>query len=150
MTMEPGRELDVSVARDVIGVDNMDFCCPDCGGHHFGTDSSGPIAVRVCHGPPASCGWTGPAIEAPPEYSTDIAAAWQALEKLRADGKPLYVIPYKDGWMVGHDNGEGYVTHQDTPYTPFGGVVDSHLFDSATADTVQHAICLAVLKTIAK
>ena len=49
----------------------MDFCCPQCGGPHFGSFEADGVRIYVCHGfeayghqrgwPP--CGWRGPAEE---------------------------------------------------------------------------------------
>ncbi len=141
--MQPGRELDALVAQDVIGVDNMDFQCPDCGGHHFGTDSSGPIAVRVCHGPPAACGWTGPAIEAPPAYSTDMVAAFEVVENMQ------------DDWHVFIGRVAPFACGDRTPgwNVQFAGEwkTGEHLREmgEATAEILPHAICLAALKAVA-
>ena len=133
--MEPGRELDALVAEMM-------------GWHVVTSPNSAPLILRLQDGGfyRTKDGEPADMVGGVPAYSTDIAAAWEVVEKLRADGKPLYLIPYLTGWMVGHDSGEGYLDHQDTA---FGGTVDSHLFDSVTAATVQHAICLSALKTVA-
>lgn len=148
--MEAGRELNALVAEKVMGWrwvvmqrvkpifgggagDEIDCLIPpDC-------PDSGPLRLGFIVK-------RGAVHEGCGDWSTDIAAAWPVVEKMRTMGKPLYLIPYRDGWMVGHDNGEGYLDHQDTA---FGGTVDSHLFNSATAPTAPHAICLAVLEAVA-
>lgn len=140
MTMEPGRELDARVERDVMKLMWDESRCRVCG---WPVDAPiGACTVDGCSQRPR------PNVRAdePAHYSTDIAAAWPVLEEMRKVGKPLYLIPYKDGWMVGHDNGEGYLDHQDSA---FGGTVDSHIFGSAVAATAPHAICLAALKAVA-
>lgn len=71
-------------------------------------------------------------IEIWPDYSTDIAAAWQVVEKLGFD-----LIKVDEGWMVG-DGRRGY--SDDT------GRVEEDLINFAIAETAPHAIALAALK----
>ena len=54
------------------------FCCPRCGGTWFGTNFKDNM--RVCHGPPIPCGWTGALEDAPSLYSNTDAAALELLD----------------------------------------------------------------------
>ena len=37
----------------------------------------------------------------PPAWSVDIALAWEVVERLRSEDKPLAVIPRDNDWLVG-------------------------------------------------
>ena len=96
--MEAGRELDTLVAEKVMGL-NVDR--------------------SMMH--------NGPSYFDPPAYSTDIAAAWLVVEKLREthDVELRGYQPYEpNNWQV---------------------VVDSEFYTEGTAP---HAICLAALKAV--
>ena len=69
LAMEPGREMDALVAEVVFGRPPAYYHCP-----HF--DENGRM-LAFCACPNL------------PRHSTDIAAAWQVVEKL-----------YDDGWIV--------------------------------------------------
>ncbi len=74
-------------------------------------------------------------ILSPPKYSTDIAAAWEVVEKLAEDTHGGFALnqlrfPHRQGIR-------GYLTS-------FYG--ETHV--EATADTAPHAICLAALKAV--
>lgn len=73
-------ELDALIAEKVMGGAGMcSFRCPQCGSDHFGSsrDSDGSW-TRYCHG---WCTWSGAPEDAVAPYSTDIAAAWEVVEK---------------------------------------------------------------------
>lgn len=104
--MKPGRELDALVARDVMGWEVR--------GPH-----SGPWVI----------------LRGYPEYphltdktwrpSTDIADAWEVVEKLADGTRTVHVWkPRNYGWgcSIGHSHGEAY--------------------------TAPHAICLAALRAV--
>ena len=128
--MKPGRELDALVAEKVIGVDDVNFRCPQCGGHHFGSDFTKLIDLHVCHRPPYGCGWSGAIMEAVPEYSTDIAAVWEVVEKLRGKGLRLRLVEYMDGF-----------------YAVFAAMaIDTVPWQAEQVETAPTAMCLAALK----
>ena len=128
------REIDAQVAVEVVGVDNMDFLCPRCLGTHFGSTigDDNEVIDRVCHGPPMSCGWRGPAIEACPAYSTDIGAAWSVVEKME-----------ENGFFFHLDTG----CHAGNVCTFF---IAPNMDDicEGVADTAPMAICLAALEAL--
>jgi len=117
--MKPGKELDGLVAEKIMGWTYVRF-----------PDGAMP---KTKHWHDHTSKFVGPC----PYYSTDIAAAFQVVEKLR---EHLHLVRMEDGrWLVGHDNTEGYITE---------GIVDMRLFRSAVADTLPHAICLAALRVV--
>lgn len=140
-TVDPGPALDAEIGR-ILDCE-QDFRCPSCDGTWFGTwDTSAPYDqwVRVCHGPPAACGWKGSDSDcmAWPRFSTDIAAAWTVVERLRSkqvdvmllQGEPQVGRGPADQWECAlwwHENGE----HRET---------------TQYADTAPLAICRAALK----
>ena len=71
-----------------------------------------------------------------PRYSTDIAAAWEVVEKLN-----LLVMPIdEDDWMAGQlDSRYSYASAET-------GVIDGYIAFHAVADTAPLAICRAALK----
>jgi len=103
--MEAGRKLDALVAEKVMGL-------------------SGPFDV-------CDCGWPGNHIGKTliPPYSTSISAAWEVVEKLKADGTTIDIQSRTPGWTV---------------------IVDE-LYDSGVevrAPTAPVAICFAAIKAI--
>lgn len=122
MTPEQFRSIDALVATQVMGLS------PE--------ESIGVEQVEVWHrmkGKVRESGWN----PVYPPYSTDIAAAWQVVEKVRSDTKTdnpgCFTIQEHDkGWEA------GWGTYVD--YEGFG-------FDlSVVADAAPLAICLAALK----
>ena len=100
------------------------------------------IAERVMGFPGAAVGgWTNPKIGDPQPYSTDIAAAWTVLEKLRSDGFDIEVSAtevedkYTPGWTVEFD-------HDRSPYRTYTKHPNAWKVETATL-----AICRAALKT---
>lgn len=79
------REIDALIAEKVFGGHSMvSFCCPECGGSHFGT---GPNGNRRCHDEhDINCRWSGEPGECVPKYSTDIASAWTVVENMIKSG----------------------------------------------------------------
>lgn len=119
--LNAGRELDALVAERVMGLtsfkhDGYDGECAKCG-FEWDPHRGGP----------------GTACPIPDPYSTDIAAAWEVVEKLCASGK---------GFTLEHP---GF-----SPGTP-----DIHVFASfgmspyMVAETAPLAICRAALKAVA-
>ena len=109
--MEAGRELDALVAEKIMGL--------------------GQYHTPETHYEVIGCG-AGCSFCIPPPYSTDIAAAWQVVEKLSMSG--FWIIkscrvsaPGKDDWI------EWDVMYQN---------------QRAIADALPFAICLAALNAV--
>lgn len=107
--MNPGRELDALVAEKVMGI-----AIPE------GADTQ---YLETCMDLPY--------------YSTDIAAAWEVVEKLFQSGFDLYLETFKDD----EDKPQCRVSFQ---------AIDNQDKGSGPiyADTAPHAICLAALKAV--
>lgn len=125
--LKPGRELDALVAEKVMGLKiNWDETtpCPLCGD-----------VGRFC-GARMWCSHDGWYYSQYKNYSTDIAAAWEVVEKLPFSGRPYIHLGLCD-------------TYTDSPRWfvevdldgPFKRVL-------VKADTAPHAICLAALKAV--
>ncbi len=67
-------------------------------------------------------------IEHPAPYSTSIEAAWEVVEKLKANGEGIRLIYHYGHWNV-------LFEHEDYCY-------------NSPAESAPHAICLAALKTM--
>ena len=129
----PGSELDALVASKVMGLALPPLeiaACPYCGDE-----------MRFC-GERSRCTtcseWRyGPA----KEYSTDIDAAWEVLEKLRSDGFDVEVSAtevedkHTPGWTVECD-------HDRSPYRTYAKHPNAWKVETAPL-----AICRAALKT---
>lgn len=115
--MKPGRELDALVAEKVMGFEIGSL--------------GGTFQIRS----PGDCGTHGcmkPHWKNMPNYSTDIAAAWEVMEKLKNTGmfgNYLKLQWYDDRWIC-------YFDHEDFLYD-----LDTY----PNAPTAPHAICLAAL-----
>lgn len=106
---EPGRDLDRMVAEKVFGYE------------------VGMVGDKFVYRSPGGCGtYECQRLHAKdlPEFSTDIAAAWPVVEKLKDRVIDLLYHPEADAWsvMIGDLNTTGY--------------------------TAPHAICLAALRAI--
>lgn len=112
--MNVGRELDALVAEKVMGLNIRPVV------HEYGLSPQLKLA-------PGSINYVGTYTEIPevPPYSTDIAAAWGVVEKLRERG---FGFSLNDGWIAWF----------------LAGRSDWH----ADAETAPHAICLAALKAV--
>lgn len=111
--MKPGRELDALVAEKVMG----DY-----------------ISDR--EGEPGS--WRGPDFTPLPQYSTDISAAWEVVEK---------IINHSDYvcWELSSEwKGDG--AKSDYPF--YARFCLGNGDKTAGADTAPHAICIAALKVV--
>jgi Phage ABA sandwich domain len=130
--MEPGRELDALIAEKVLGWDRK-HAVVECEDEWYSyCKNCGLTGAEVL---PAGSKrtWDTPC-DTPPGYSTDIAAAWEVVERMR-----LAVMPRE---------GEGYwagVIAYD--YKDPCGVIDQ-LFGGVFGSTAPHAICLAALKAL--
>jgi Phage ABA sandwich domain len=133
--MEPGEELDLLVA-EIVGWDRKHAVvecedrwysyCKNCG--LTGAEALPAGSKRT---------WDTPC-DTPPPYSTDIAAAWKVVEKLR-----LSLEPTEKGWACGRRNEECYFDVKETT-----AIIDGTIYDLAETPTAPHAICLAALRAV--
>lgn len=119
MSLSAGRELDALVAVHIMGwqPDNI-----------YG--ARGQLAGQWIYTPEGN-------ISDIPHYSTDIAAAWQVVEKLR---ERSFYSSYTD---LSLDTGKGWYSWHFHDHRPL-----SAYSSDATASTVPLAICLAALKAV--
>ncbi len=115
--MSPGRELDAVVAEKVMGLSVRPIEVIGASGVHADVGTVDlprrmPDGRMGVHAAPL------------PAYSTEIAAAWEVVEKLRS---PVFVLEWEpDRWLASFCGED----------------------EDATADTAPHAICLAALKAV--
>jgi hypothetical protein len=124
-TMEAGRELDVEIHKalwprhNIQTFENLDLAL-----WHY-CDGS--------HEKGSSCQW-----QQIPLYSTDIAAAWQVVEKMQSvtPGGDIHIECLDGEWEVSTCHGA---------FTPLGA---DGWRDFSAADTAPLAICRAALKAV--
>ena len=131
--MQAGREMDALIAEKVMGLPHNELGekCPRCGGEtRIGLDR-------------AWCGNCSEWIYSPyPEFSDDIAAAWQVVEKIRELKSAWFEIGANPDFMS--DRGDYYCSIR-------GGKIE---YDSPSCtlelygDTAPLAICRAALKAM--
>ena len=124
--LPPGRELDVLVAEKVMG-----WRSGKCNG--FVDEYYSGWRCQEC-GTTGQWGFQGEHEKEPSPYSTDIAAAWEVVEKIEGL-KPhhdLLIIPSYPA-----------VAWEEAP-------VDFHDYgrDVIRGETIPHAICLAALRAV--
>jgi hypothetical protein len=74
-----------------------------------------------------------------PPYSTDIAAAWQVVEKLALQNIRIELMPTMAGYAV------DFIKYDPTQeFTPWTEISNSYV----EAEQAPHAICLAALKAV--
>lgn len=137
LAMEAGPELDALVDKRLMA-DSWDFQCPECGSHHFGTNASDDSGS--CHDEfGRGCRWCGPreACKRIESYSTDIAAAWEVVEKLVKPGHYNELSYHHDGENLDEPNLLAFMSMS---------LRDSYCV-CATAPTAPLAICRAALLT---
>lgn len=120
--MKPGRELDTEVALKVMGLQFV-IKVYEPGSLDM---RPGSVNYKFRH---ESQGWRTPdgeLLDELPYYSTDIAAAWEVVEKLDLLSTLL---------LQKNSSGVWGVWNEDTGQVHFG-------------DTAPHAICLAALKAV--
>lgn len=119
--LKPSRELDALVAEKVMGLARIETLNSD------GTWNAPLWALP-----------TGGVMRELPRYSTDIAAAWEVVNRVRNTvGWNFAVIEdsaYEIGWWVA-----GWFDFREGPY--------EHE-KSARGESAPHAICLAALKAV--
>lgn len=116
--MNPGRELDALVAEKIFRQQVVDIM--------------GQVAIQHRITTPFEYIITPEGIKPTPPYSTDIAAAWEVVEKLK-----LSIVYNRDmgTWLAGIL--DAFVANQ---------IVDGWMDVSATSKTAPHAICLSALQ----
>ncbi len=124
--MKPGIELDALIAQKVFGATNAQV--------------SGAYATYG----PADISWmrsTGDyeCLNEVPHYSTDIAAAWEVVEKLKERDILFSTEEY------GYPNAKGVRMFKFTDYTTGNHNVLATLLERLT---IPHGICLAALQTV--
>lgn len=118
--MKPGRELDALVAEKVMGYRRKRCDC-----NTFWVDADG---YEPTHNQ---------------DYSTDIAAAWEVVERVR-----LFVWPHQGRWIAGYlseaDLQDIYFHVENSRFI----TIDGSFSTIAQEQTAPHAICLAALKAV--
>lgn len=122
--MKPGIELDILVAEKVMGIEDVCKCKDEFRPVTLGYDENMKFfsGHEKCHKLIAK------------RYSTDIAAAWEVVEKLDKLGFKDVNI-WKDDF--------GYICQIQKITSVY-----KKFFDSALAKTAPHSICLAALKAV--
>ncbi len=126
--MKPGLNMDCMVAEKVMG-------CHTKKNHKGLFDLVIPGGVNSVDWRRESMTWMGC-----PDYSTDIKAAWDVVEKikhLKPDGERERFFEMgwtADGWWVG--------------WGVSAGIGGYSFYTSIIADTAPEAICLAALKSV--
>ena len=136
--MPAGREMDALVAEKVMGLAPCDAWSPV----NFG--SAGGPAMWLdkpcghdgkCYPTPSEHPFSGPL-----HYSTSIAAAWEVVERLRAD-------KVMGGASIAAVNAPDDATPGEWCVEWFDG---DHTLDCAIGDTAPLAICRAALAAVAR
>jgi len=109
--MKPGRELDALVAEKVMGW-TYGHPCPEGMDCLHWADEKGKVRDYK-----------------PPQYSTDIAAAWEVVEKMSEQWPQYQLAKIEDGWSV-----------------MWG--FDGYGWPEATGKTAPEAICKAALLAV--
>lgn len=123
--MNPGRDLDAIVAEKVMG------CSTKKDGHMLAGIVVGERLVCNCEKGEHNTNPRFPNYGVK-DYSTDISAAWEVVEKVRPSFSEIW-IGRSDTEMSAH--WKCSIQKMDSNY-------------EATADTAPHAICLAALKAV--
>lgn len=129
--MEAGRELDCLIEEKVFGNETYLF---ENTLSAFGITTDVKRYQIKNSGTPGCSKWSDKSV---PNYSTDIGAAWEVVEKLN-----LWVWPHEGGWIAGRPEDEGYFSVTET-YTTI-----DHTYDTVIGTTAPHAICLAALRSV--
>jgi hypothetical protein len=73
--------------------------------------------------------------------SVYISHAWEVVENMASRKIYMDIIQIDDGWMVGHNDGNGYCD--------YSGTVDVKLSNVGLAPTPSLAICYAAMRVVA-
>ena len=128
--MEAGRKLDALIAEHVMGEPRPTGNVPD--GVLAGvmtSNSGGGNWIGTTTGYTAG----DEPVWLPKPYSTDISAAWEVVEKMRADKLSITLTGYWEG-----STGKWWVNVLDNVET----------VATVRTDTAPHAICLAALEAV--
>ena len=134
-TMEAGREMDALVAEKVMGLPKAsslgkDSRCPITGGEmRMGIDRAWCFDCRTWHYGPHK------------EYSADISAAWEVVDRMEQSGKWLKL---HSPWRP-EDGDKWWADFLDHGFTGWNGKENP-----AEAPTAPLAICRAALKAAGK
>jgi len=101
-----GRELDAAVAAMVFGLRVVE--CDPVDGRY------GPYTAREEHWTRVN-GETYPLLDLLPEYSTDIAAAWEVVQHLATPDEALTITYAKGTWVVAVGSVEVSATSESAP-----------------------------------
>ena len=120
--MKPGRELDALVAKKVMGWDGFSGIIETSPEVGFSTEEIDELVK------------TGKLRFRPPEYSTDIAAAWQVVEKMQRENHDfaIHITSCRD---------------EDNQWQPHFNISVTRTLLTGSK-TAPHAICLAALKAV--
>lgn len=124
-----GNELDALVAKEVMGWVRLIDCDPPPPEDLLFREE---IWINPANGLLACAHFGKPF----PRYSTDIAAAWKVVEKMRALGF-YYAVGSICGLQMGIQASDGH-------HAAFGQYGDT--FKVHAGDSIPHAICLAALE----
>lgn len=113
------KKLDILIATKVMGLELWP-----------GREDAVKAPIVLAYDTPKPC--------APPSYSTDIRAAWSAVQYLIDNGQHVDIAFYPES--LGDQHGPAYAAH----WAVTG--MYSYKLPKATADTAAKAICLAALK----
>lgn len=164
-----GRELDAAVAEKVLGYPPLEVVRPAYPGHGGGWENPvigwladpgvGEECKRTCATHPEDV--AGVKFYVPPSYSTDIAAAWEVVERLdgfivmRVDAyqPPEWMTdtsPQAAGWwaVAGQDGHTGYVETSAMVPREFGPVQAEFGVVGWFAKAAPEAICRAALEYV--
>lgn len=128
--LNPGQELDIWVAKTVMGAEWKDL---GENPHFIKVDGPAHVWAWVIRGYPYA------SEEEFPRYSTDIGAAWQVVEKL-----------IQENWTVTVKSEESriYVGRRTFWYSAEYEQKDGIQALGGSFDGAPHAICLGALKTL--
>jgi len=130
--MNPGRELDALVAEKVMGLEPWPEQDPRWQCKAF-------KAKIIPYGQEAK-----PCL--PPEYSTDIAAAWEVMEKFKDRGLEVGWDKYREKWFC-TNLAEDFRYAFDLDETEFKSTFNDNSI-AVLADTAPLVICVAALKAV--
>lgn len=129
-TLGPGPKLDALVAEKVMGLVWDKTRCRVCGWPLAPSREDGCVAGDCSMRPPPRY-----RVDEPPPYSTDIAAAWQVVGKMREHGYRLSLRT----WVQSADAMAVFVDPKREWAAEDGEI---------TTDTASLAICRAALKAL--
>lgn len=133
--MQASRELDALVAEKVMGYTLRFAAKAWTDADWMGSDTPTETNVMAIYAPFEQFPRSGAFDKSIPHYSTDIAAAWEVVEKL-----------YERGLCVGVSTLHEWKTKCEC--SVYYADMAQRMVANADADTAPHAICLAALKAL--